>query len=41
MNSDKVMDKAEGIFDAILKHLNESNCDHCKKLVKESFEKWK
>jgi len=41
MNSDKIMDKIENIFDSIIKHVGESNCDHCKRLIKESFDKWK
>jgi len=40
-NSIKVIDKAELLIDTICKHLSIENCDHCKKLIKESFEKWK
>lgn len=41
MNSDpiKVIDKAELLIDTIFRHLRIDNCDHCKKLIKESFDK--
>ena len=38
LNSEKIMDKAEMIFDSIIRHLSLENCDHCKKLIKESFD---
>ena len=37
-DSTKVIDKAELLIDTICKHLSTGNCDHCKKLVKESFD---
>lgn len=40
-SSIKVIDKAELLIDTICKHLSFENCDHCKRLLKESFENWK
>jgi hypothetical protein len=37
----RVIDKTESLIDIIFEHLESENCDHCKKLVKESFDKWK
>jgi len=40
-NPTKVIDKAELLIDTICRHLSIEDCDHCKKLIKESFDKWK
>jgi hypothetical protein len=40
-NPISVIDKAEQLIDTICKHLSIENCDHCKRLLKESFEEWK
>jgi hypothetical protein len=37
MNSDKIIDRAEMIFDGIIKHLSESDCDHCKQMLQKYF----
>ena len=38
-NPINVIYKAELLIDTICKHLSIENCDHCKRLLKESFEK--
>jgi len=40
-NSIKVIDKTELLIDTIWKHMSIENCEHCKKLLMESFDKWK
>jgi len=40
-NSINVIDKTEAIVDIIFNHLTNENCEHCKRLLKESFDKWK